>query len=782
MKKGIFFFIFLIFPSILFSQEINNNKNYCNFILNEINGLENIYPKIELIEVKVNKNKNWTVNSLKIATGNFRFIPDQYKKRFNSTIIVNYENNLTCKYKGSVRFSGDQKDHVDLNLKENFINQSIDVSLKNGHINGIVKFKLLLQRTRGADEILVSEIFKELGYLAPRTSIINAKINGVTSKMIFQEKSRKELLESNYRREGPILEGDERFTWMLSQKVPLDNRSNREAGLLELAKIGFKSILAKQINSRLILKNNNLKMMSYNSLSNLNLIYLKYANSFEKDTRYLESYRYHTLDNKLLGFNKKANIIFLDIYNLLVMSSSDGHSLAPNNRQFYWNSIQNFFEPISYDGNFDIFKSPNLLIKPTSNYFLESISTLDEVLNNLNIKNLNTKLNQNGIIEDIDITKKKIEKLKKNLEEVKIKYLSDSSVKNVSIKSNEEDLKNYNWENLIDNTKKIEPKVLFIKQKKDNSFLICKNINNCVATKFSKKQIREMLDGDLKIDGNIYQFLGKNINDISLINDFNFKLFKIQNSKFYFSEGIEFNFNSENNILNIYQKNLSGKAFLLGGLIQDLKINFYGYINKDYYFSNTFIPSDINGLTGCLSLINIDVKNISIEVYNSNCEDGLNLINTKGTVSNIKIENSFSDAFDADFSKVVINNLNIKKSQNDCADFSYGEYKLLNSNFDFCGDKSLSVGEKSILSSNLMKVTNSKIGIASKDSSVVNLENGNFNKVEYCLMAYNKKQEFFGGFITFNKLNCENYSSFFEIDMNSRILNNDKDIEKEKSG
>ena len=65
-------------------------------------------------------------------------------------------------------------------------------------------------------------------------------------------------MESNYRREGPILEGDERFTWMLSQKVPLDNRSNREAGLLELAKIGFKSILAKQINSRLILKNNNI--------------------------------------------------------------------------------------------------------------------------------------------------------------------------------------------------------------------------------------------------------------------------------------------------------------------------------------------------------------------------------------------------------------------------------------------------------------------------------------------------------------------------------------------
>ena len=82
-------------------------------------------------------------------------------------------------------------------------------------------------------------------------------------------------------------------------------------------------------------------MMSYNSLSNLNLIYLKYANSFEKDTRYLESIDI-ILDNKLLGFNKKANIIFLDIYNLLVMSSSDRRCLTPNNRQFYWNSIQNF--------------------------------------------------------------------------------------------------------------------------------------------------------------------------------------------------------------------------------------------------------------------------------------------------------------------------------------------------------------------------------------------------------------------------------------------------------
>ena len=188
MKKSLIFFLFLIVPSALFSQEINNKVNNCNFIIHELDSEKANYPKIEQIDVKINKSKNWTVNSLRIATGNFRFIPSKYKKRFNATLLVNFKNNLNCKYKAAVRFSGDQKDHIDLNLKENFINQSIDVSLKDGHINGIVKFKLLLKRTRGKDEILITEIFRELGYLSPRTSLVNVKINNVHSEMIFQEK------------------------------------------------------------------------------------------------------------------------------------------------------------------------------------------------------------------------------------------------------------------------------------------------------------------------------------------------------------------------------------------------------------------------------------------------------------------------------------------------------------------------------------------------------------------------------------------------------------------
>ena len=50
-----------------------------------------------------------------------------------------------------------------------------------------------------------------IDFIAPRTSLLESKINGVKSTMLFQEKISKELLENMERREGPLFEGDERF-------------------------------------------------------------------------------------------------------------------------------------------------------------------------------------------------------------------------------------------------------------------------------------------------------------------------------------------------------------------------------------------------------------------------------------------------------------------------------------------------------------------------------------------------------------------------------------------
>ena len=63
-------------------------------------------------------------------------------------------------------------------------------------------------------------------------------------------------------------------------------------------------------------------------------------------------------------------------------------------------------------------------------------------------------------------------------------------------------------------------------------------------------------------------------------------------------------------------------------------------------------PIDIKGLTGCLSLINLEIENLKISATNSNCEDAVNLINSKGSIKKVFIGNSYSDGLDVDFSKL----------------------------------------------------------------------------------------------------------------------------------
>ena len=102
-----------------------------------------------------------------------------------------------------------------------------------------------------------------------------------------------------------------------------------------------------------------------------------------------------------------------------------------------------------------------------------------------------------------------------------------------------------------------------------------------------------------------------------------------------------------------------------------------------------------NRITGCLSFVDVKVENISIQSNYSLCEDAFNFIRTKGSIKSVKIKNSLSDGLDLDFSNVKISNLNISNSKNDCIDMSYGNYEIVNSSIDNCGDKGISVGEKS---------------------------------------------------------------------------------------
>ena len=80
-----------------------------------------------------------------------------------------------------------------------------------------------------------------------------------------------------------------------------------------------------------------------------------------------------------------------------------------------------------------------------------------------------------------------------------------------------------------------------------------------------------------------------------------------------------------------------------------------------------------------------------------------------------------------------------------------------------CGDKSAR------LDVNNLEIFNSQIGVASKDSSKVIIDNANITQVNHCLTAYKKKQEFWGGYILGKNIYCEEYDQFKNVDTYSKI-------------
>ncbi len=170
-----------------------------------------------------------------------------------------------------------------------------------------------------------------------------------------------------------------------------------------------------------------------------------------------------------------------------------------------------------------------------------------------------------------------------------------------------------------------------------------------------------------------------------------------------------------------------------------------------------------------MSLINLEVKNVSINANESSCEDTVNFINVNGSFDEINIKNSFSDGLDVDFSNLEIDSIKIDTSLNDCVDFSAGNYKLNQLDLKNCGDKALSVGEKSFVILNEITAENVNMGIASKDSSIVKLNVAYLKNLKTCVSAYNKKQEFNGGFIEMKNMECENYDKKVDVDVYSKI-------------
>ena len=68
-------------------------------------------------------------------------------------------------------------------------------------------------------------------------------------------------------------------------------------------------------------------------------------------------------------------------------------------------------------------------------------------------------------------------------------------------------------------------------------------------------------------------------------------------------------------------------------------------------------------LGGCINIINSTLKNLKLNLKNALCPKAIEILNSNVHISNAKIENSASDAFDAEFSKIYLDNIEIKNKR-----------------------------------------------------------------------------------------------------------------------
>ncbi len=778
-----FFLILILFTFNFFNLSANNDNTKeslgCSNELTKSYLLNYYDLPIKKIEIDTNKYKNWTANNVRILTHNGRFIPNNLKKRFKAKIKVIYSDDTFCVLSGRIRHSGDAKDHIA--LKGNSIVQSIDVTLNHGNIKGITKFKLFKPDVRGnlKDVVIQTNLLRELGYLAPRSKKVFARVNETESIMLFQEKAAKELLEFNNRREGPILEGDQKYFFELVKNIPDDNKSNWSAGTPFLRNKSMKVMLTKSTNSKVIDKGEIHKKIFLNTINNLNLIYLYWANRFQDEKNNYFFFDYD-LDNELLGLFDKSNIIRLEKYNLLMQATNSQHALGPDSRKFYWNAIENLFEPINYDANPEIDReTPTTTTAdyrlPISNFFEDSFLNLENDLKNINLKTFKEGLKTNGLdLTDAEL-EKKIKKIIRNLEKIKNNYLqieNKSLISHNKYKPIDNILSKFN-ENILD----IDSEVFLVKFNKNYQLEKCKiNFKNCEKLELNDEQLSELLEGELKIDKKNFQFMGQkfDLNSLKSVNNYKNKI-SIGKTNIFFENGVELKVDENSKNILINQTKLGSKVYFINGNLDNYSVSYNGLKipgienNNNAKFLPPKFPIDTLGLTGCVSFINLKIKNLKIQANNSNCEDTINFINSGGNVDSIIIDNSFRDALDVDFSNISFKEIKISNAINDCVDFSYGDYILKDVDLINCGDKGLSIGEKSKVDLKKIKIQKTNTGVAIKDSSILSLKYAFIKESSTCISAYNKKQEFMGGYVEIDELNCREYVTKKNSDNFSKI-------------
>ena len=261
----------------------------------------------------------------------------------------------------------------------------------------------------------------------------------------------------------------------------------------------------------------------------------------------------------------------------------------------------------------------------------------------------------------------------------------------------------------------------------------------------------------------------------------NQKIILMNNSFLISDSAFEANGGSEKN----------GGSIEIGGLEQNNGGGIFIKNTSDLNFFNNVIFKNLNGNSkfipegyvtyGAINFFNSKVHFNNFSIENISSEDAINFVNSEVSLVNGKFKNIKSDAIDIDHGSGKIEKLNIINVSNDGLDFSESKVKVSEIYFENIGDKSISAGENSSIIIDNINISNSYLGIASKDGSSVTVNNIKNLNVTIPYASYVKKKEYSKPILSIFNSNEKNYHKLYLKDNLANItINNEKKTEVTK--
>ena len=667
-------------------------------------GIEEGLAEVVNLDFRVSKSKDWEVNLSKIFASPTGWIDPSRKKNFEFEGFVTYESGTTCSLAGQIRVTGDYMDHV--GFSDGRLVSSLYVRLEQGNVAGLVRFKLFLPKTRNGDsEILAAEFFRQVGFISPRTALVETEVNGAQALRLIQEAPAKELLEFNQRREGPIIEGDGLFLDLAASTMP---------DLEPL--IGVKVI------------NDNWGRSSLEAQE----ISLDAALAFSRP------------------IPLSGNTENISLSEFVVLSHVLGveHGLGARNAVFYFNPITQLREPIYYDGfdgAFDM--GSELWMSRTHQDLNVSDELVDLVKRRLREFDFHAWISS-AVALGATVDESRQRRLREN-------FLNWEGSLVPSALGIEYSLRESQSFALVNG---------FLATRFDASnrkFYACSESSNGACVDIDEADGYASIFGGHELDtGELLTFLGGFGSESSTFSPERIGIYDLPLglTGFATGRGFEANYDPSSHLLSLRLTDHDTRILLSGSPSPGLEISMSAQLEEKPETPTAITETrfERNLLTGCLTLYEFVADRTTVRAQGGFCEDSINILSSRGSFDLVQIDDAMADALDLDFSNTSIAQLFVSDAGNDCSDFSAGDYVVVLARLNNCADKAISVGEGATLTSKDVQVWGASIVLAGKDSSSTHVNNLQASQSEICVLTYRKKQEFGGAEVqVLDSFQCE---------------------------